>query len=60
MKPEEILNFNPDVISVYFKKFDNTFSYYKNFYLPKLEDTTKVEIKHDKFNSADKHFDVVL
>jgi hypothetical protein len=60
MKSEELLNFNPDVIGVYFKKFDNTFSYYKNFYLPKLEDTTKVEIKYDKFNSADKHFDVVL
>jgi predicted RNA methylase len=60
MKSEELLNFNPDVIGVYFKKFDNTFSYYKNFYLPKLEDTTKVEIKYDKFNSANKHFDVVL
>jgi hypothetical protein len=60
MKSEELLNFNPDVIGVYFKKFDNTFSYYKNFYLPKLEDATKVEIKYDKFNSADKHFDVVL
>ncbi|MDR2251746.1 MAG: hypothetical protein LBD98_02815 [Endomicrobium sp.] len=60
MKSEELLNFNPDVIGVYFKKFDNTFSYYKKFYLPKLEDTTKVEIKYDKFNSADKHFDVVL
>ncbi|MDR1662886.1 MAG: hypothetical protein LBR59_00525 [Endomicrobium sp.] len=60
MKSEELLNFNPDVIGVYFKKFDNAFSYYKNFYLPKLEDITKVEIKYDKFNSADKHFDVVL
>ncbi|MDR2644580.1 MAG: hypothetical protein LBB44_01150 [Endomicrobium sp.] len=60
MKSEELLNFNPDVIGVYFKKFDNTFSSYKNFYLPKLKDTTKVEIKYDKFNSADKHFDVVL
>lgn len=60
MKSEELLNFNPDVIGVYFKKFDNIFSYYKNFYLPKLEDTTKVEIKYDKFNSAHKHFDVVL
>jgi hypothetical protein len=60
MKSEELLNFNPDVIGIYFKKFDNTFSYYKNFYLPKLKDTTKVEIKYDKFNSTDKHFDVVL
>lgn len=60
MKPAEILDFNPYVISVYFKKFDAAFSYYKNFYLPKLEDNVKVEIKYDKFNSRGNKFDIVL
>jgi hypothetical protein len=60
MKSDDLLNFNPDVISIYFKKFDNAFSCYKHFYLPKLEDNVRIEIKYDKFNSCDKHFDVVL
>jgi hypothetical protein len=60
MKSEELLNFNPDVISVYFKNFDDAFSCYKNFYLPKLEGNTRIEIKYDKFNLYDKHFDVAL
>jgi tRNA G10 N-methylase Trm11 len=60
MKSEDLLNFNPDVVRVYFKKFDDIFSYYKYFYLPKLEDDTVVEIQHTQFNSQDKGFDVVL
>ncbi|MDR3307066.1 MAG: hypothetical protein LBS61_05315 [Endomicrobium sp.] len=60
MKSEEILNFNPDVIGLYFKKFDDMFSYYKYFYLPKLKDNTIVEVYYSKFNKEDKNFDVVL
>jgi hypothetical protein len=60
MKSEEILNFNPDVISMYFKKFDTAFEYYKNFYLPKLEGNISVEINHSQFIPNGKTFDVVL
>jgi 16S rRNA G966 N2-methylase RsmD len=60
MKCEEILNFNPDVIGVYFKKFDDTFSYYKHFYLPKLEDNSVIEVKHCPFRGQNRNFDVVL
>jgi hypothetical protein len=60
MKSEELLAFNPDVINVYFKKFDTAFAYYKDFYLPKLEDTTSVEINHCQFNPNGKTFDVAL
>jgi hypothetical protein len=37
MKEKDLLNFNPDVIGVYFKKFDDTFFLYSNFYFPKLK-----------------------
>lgn len=60
MKSEELLNFNPDVISVYFKKFDTAFAYCKDFYLPKLEDTTSVAINYSQYNPNGKTFDVVL
>jgi tRNA G10 N-methylase Trm11 len=60
MKSEELLNFNPDVLGVYFKKFNNTFTYYKYFYLPKLEDDILVEVKYSKFDLHDRNFDVVL
>jgi hypothetical protein len=60
MKSEEMLSFNPDVISVYFKKFDTAYAYYKDFYLPKLEDNTSVEINYSQYNPNGKTFDVVL
>jgi hypothetical protein len=60
IKSEELLNFNPDVISVYFKKFDTTFAYYKDFYLPKLEDNISVEINYSQFTPNGNTFNVVL
>ena len=35
MKSEDILYFNPDVISIYFKKLDDVIFNYRNYYLPK-------------------------
>jgi len=60
IKPEEILAFNPDVMSFYFKKLDETIFYYKNFYLPKLTDETRVTVTPRAFENDGQEYDVVL
>jgi len=60
MKPEELLNFNPDVIGVYFKKFDDTVFLYSNFYYPKLRNGVKVDVQYSVFEPQNDSFDVVL
>jgi len=60
MKPEEINNFNPDVLSFYFKKLNDTIDCYKLFYLPKLEKYTSVKIHSKPFQNGKESFDVVL
>jgi hypothetical protein len=60
MKTEELLNFNPDVIGVYFKKLEDTFSLYSNYYFPKLGDELKVSVEYSKFQSRNEYFDIVL
>ena len=60
MKPEDILHFNPDVISIYFKKLDDVIFNYKNYYLPKLKKNSIVKINYSKFSSTKEKFDVVL
>ena len=59
-KEQDLLNFNPDVISLYFKKLDDTFYLYSNFYYPKIENEPKVEVQYSKFQPQDEYFDVVL
>jgi hypothetical protein len=60
MKSEDLLNFNPDVISYYFKKFDDAFFLYSNYYYPKLEKKPKIEVQYSKFQPQNDFFDVVL
>lgn len=60
MKPEDILNFNPDVIAVYLKKLENTIFLYNNFYFPKLNEKVNINVQFAKFQPQDKYFDVVL
>ena len=60
MKSEDILNFNPDVVGVYFKKLEDTLFNYLNFYFPKLEKGVSVDIQYSKFQPTKNHFDVVL
>lgn len=60
MKSEDMAHFNPDVISVYLKKFDDVFDLYKNYYLPNLKDGVKINIEYAKFEPQDNFFDVVL
>jgi len=60
MKEQDLLNFNPDVLGVYFKKLDDVFYLYSNFYYPKIENEPKVEVQYSKFQPQDEYFDVVL
>lgn len=60
MKSEDILNFNPDVFGVYFKKLNDTLFTYSKFYFPKLTAKTKVDVQYSKFQLSKNYFDVVL
>jgi 16S rRNA G966 N2-methylase RsmD len=60
MKPEALLNFNPDAIGVYFKKLEETFFLYFHHYYPKLDDGIKVNVQYSTFQPQDNYFDIVL
>jgi hypothetical protein len=60
MKPEDLLHFNPDVISVYLNKLETTIGLYNYFYFPKLKETINVNVKYSTFKPQDNYFDVVL
>jgi hypothetical protein len=60
MKSEDVLNFNPDVISLFFKKLDDVILSYKTFYLPKLSGGVSVCVSPTQFQPSDEMFDVVL
>jgi hypothetical protein len=60
MKPEELLHFNPDVISVYLKKLEDTIVLYNYFYLPKLSDKINVNVQYATFKPQDDYYDIVL
>jgi len=60
MKSEDLLHFNPDVISVYLKKLEDTISLYNYYYFPKLSETTHVNVQYSTFKPKDEYFDIVL
>jgi hypothetical protein len=60
MKPEDVLRFNPDVISVYFRCFENVFLAYTSFYLPKLTENVSIIVQHSVFQPQPEYFDAVL
>ena len=60
MKPEDLLCFNPDAISFYFKKWRDIFSLYACFYFPKLKNDVNITVRHASFQPRDNYFDVVL
>ncbi|MBI5807724.1 MAG: modification methylase [Ignavibacteriales bacterium] len=59
IKPEELLNFNPDVFGVYFDKLNKVIDIYEKYYLPKINDA-KVDISYSKFPKKVNEFDIVL
>jgi hypothetical protein len=60
MKPEDLLAFNPDVIGVYFKKLEDTFFLYSNYYFPKLVNGVRISVEYSKFEPRNEYFDIVL
>ena len=60
IKEEDILNFNPDVFEVYFKKLNDAIFIYSNIYFPKLTEKVKVDVTFSKFTPQSKYYDVVL
>jgi 16S rRNA G966 N2-methylase RsmD len=60
MKPEDLLHFNPDVVSVYFKKLEDTIVLYNYFYFPKLKEQTNINVQYSVFKPQDEYFDIVL
>jgi len=60
MKPEDLLHFNPDVISVYLKKLEDTIMLYSYFYFPKLNEKIRVNVQYATFKPQDRYFDIVL
>jgi len=59
IKPEEILQFNPDVFRVYFDKLNKVIDIYEKYYLPKLNEV-KIDISYSKFPKKENEFDIVL
>jgi hypothetical protein len=59
MKSEDILQFYPDVIGVFFKKLEDALYLYVNYYFTKLE-KTKINVHTSAFQPQNKLFDVVL
>jgi 16S rRNA G966 N2-methylase RsmD len=59
IKHEELLQFNPDVFSVYFNKLNKVIEIYEKYYLPKINGA-KIEISYSKFPEKENEFDVVL
>ena len=60
MKAEDLLHFNPDVISIYLKKLEDIIVLYNYFYFPKLNEKINVYVQYSTFKSQDKYFDIVL
>ena len=59
MKSEDVLNFNPDVLDVYFDKLNKTIDVYKQYYLPRLT-RSKINIDYDTFRKKENYYDAVL
>lgn len=60
MKPELLLDFNPDVFGVYFSKLNKTLDIYEVVYYPKLKNGAKISVEYKKFEPQNNYFDVVL
>ena len=59
MKSEDCLNFNPDVLGVFFKKLEDAVFLYTNYYFEKL-DSVNVNVFASAFQGTNRQFDVVL
>jgi len=60
MKPELLLNFNPNVLGIFFTKLKTAINIYEAVYFPKLKKGAEISINFDSFKSNGKSYDVVL
>lgn len=60
MKAEDILNFNPDSLGLYFKKLNDVILIYSNVYFPKLDKQQNIDLNYSKFEIKENYFDTVL
>ncbi len=60
IKPQLILDFNPDVYGVFFKKLKKVLDIYQVIYYPKLKDSVNILIERKKFQAKEEYFNVVL
>lgn len=60
MKPELLMDFNPDVIGVFLSKLNKTIEIYENVYYPKLKENVNVSVEYKKFQPKNDFFDIVL
>ncbi len=59
IKPDEVLNFNPDVFGVFFQRLNKVIDLYEYIYFPKLTDS-QITIDYKEFEIQEQYFDVVL
>jgi hypothetical protein len=60
IKEEDILNFNPDVIGLFFKRLNDVIARYKIAYLPNLTDKINVTVYEKTFEASKNSYDVAL
>ena len=60
MKEQDMLNFNPDVFSIYFDKLSSAIATYSEFYLPKLTGENVIDLNHATFKPNGRCYDAVL
>ncbi|MBJ7900507.1 MAG: modification methylase [Cyanobacteria bacterium RI_101] len=63
IKPAEILSFNPDVFSAFFKKLTDSIQIYADYYFPKIQEETHLELRQAPFSAEvnpQQTFDIVL
>lgn len=59
MKLEDIENFNPDVLGIYFSKLSKTIDLYEKYYWPRLNNA-KININYNIFKKKENYYDIVL
>ncbi|MDR2493964.1 MAG: modification methylase [Spirochaetaceae bacterium] len=60
IKAEDMLDFNPDVIGLFFKRLRDVITDYKTFYLPHLTDKTTIVVQDKVFEGIKDKYDAVL
>lgn len=60
MKPELLINFNPNVLGVFFSKLKTAINIYEAVYYPKLKKGADVKVNFNSYHQNGKKYDIVL